>query len=157
MRLGISLWFFLDWKLGLLCLLHKKWSWFWLGIAHEATLEEELGSTLCRVWLRLQQYLHCHPQGHVWYCPWSHSETWHGWSPAFCALSEPKQAGRHTRAGEWEDRGEKKETKEGMTSRQIRAAEKSRSDSSLINRKKVALNVCMYRGHFSSKSMNCSE
>lgn len=58
-------------------------------------------STLTRVCPQLLQYLHCHLQGHVWYCPWSHSETWHGWSPAFCALSEPKdrQADTQTSKG----------------------------------------------------------
>lgn len=57
-------------------------------------------------------------------------------------LNLNRQADTHEQ-GEWGDRGEKKETKEGMTSRQIRAAEKSRSDGSLINRKKWPWSVCM--------------
>lgn len=67
-------------------------------------------------------------------------------------LNLNRQADTHEQ-GEWGDRGEKKETKEGMTSRQIRAAEKSRSDGSLNNRKKWPWSVCM-EDTFSVNSMS---
>lgn len=80
---------------------------------------------------QFQRYLHCHLQGHVWYCPWSHSERWRGWSPAFCALSEPKdrQADTQTSKRERKRQERKKKGRKVVIGRQ-RAAEKSRSAGS---------------------------
>lgn len=82
-------------------------------------------STLTRVCFQLQQYLHCHLQGHVWYCPWSHSETWHGWSPAFCVLSEPKDRQGDTQTSKKKDRGQREKVKKKEKRKERRKTDKS--------------------------------
>lgn len=75
--------------------------------------------------MQATQYLHSLHQEHAWYCPWSPSVRWRGWSPPFWRLSEPTWTQHSSK------RGEEGEGGEGTTQEDVKPVERREKEKEI--------------------------
>lgn len=78
-----------------------------------------------KLWMQATQYLHSLHQEHAWYCPWSPSVRWRGWSPPFWRLSEPTWTQHSSK------RGEEGEGGEGTTQEDVKPVERREKEKEI--------------------------